>query len=304
MAGTARKSDPALWDEVKAAVTASDSGGKPGQWSARKAQHATAEYQRRGGSYLGPKRADNHLAEWTREKWDTQSGKPSLATGERYLPQAARAALTPTEYRHSTARKREDLAEGRQFSAQPADAARKAAATRRHSKPRKGKGMGDTNTHHDDDIGAEFRRLVNLPAEALRRWLDTWESQAVGFTREGEEEAVGHRSGRRILQLLEGDGPTAEDAEFQREVVGYIHRHLAQRPEGDIADTRWRHSLMNWGHDPMRDESDATPMNSESDPQDQAAMSAPQAPARKPRARRAASAETESAAPARKPRAA
>jgi hypothetical protein len=35
-------------------------------------------------------------------------------------------------------------------------------------------------------------------------------------------------------------------------VVGYVHRHLAQPPEGDPTDTRWRHSLMNWGHDPQK----------------------------------------------------
>jgi hypothetical protein len=36
-------------------------------------------------------------------------------------------------------------------------------------------------------------------------------------------------------------------------VVGYINRHLAQRPRGDIEDTKWRYSLMNWGHDPLED---------------------------------------------------
>jgi hypothetical protein len=36
-------------------------------------------------------------------------------------------------------------------------------------------------------------------------------------------------------------------------VVGYIHRHLAQRPSGDVSQTPWRHSLMNWGHDPLKD---------------------------------------------------
>ena len=40
------------------------------------------------------------------------------------------------------------------------------------------------------------------------------------------------------------------DAAHMRTVVGYIHRHLAQRPSGDVTDSRWRYSLMNWGHDP------------------------------------------------------
>jgi hypothetical protein len=32
-----------------------------------------------------------------------------------------------------------------------------------------------------------------------------------------------------------------------------VHRHLAQRPSGDVRETRWRYSLMNWGHDPLED---------------------------------------------------
>jgi len=34
--------------------------------------------------------------------------------------------------------------------------------------------------------------------------------------------------------------------------ISYVHRHLAQRPDGDISETRWRYSLMNWGHDPKK----------------------------------------------------
>jgi hypothetical protein len=37
-----------------------------------------------------------------------------------------------------------------------------------------------------------------------------------------------------------------------RKVVGYIRRHSAQQP-ANIYTSRWRYSLMNWGHDPTRD---------------------------------------------------
>ena len=37
-----------------------------------------------------------------------------------------------------------------------------------------------------------------------------------------------------------------------RKVVGYVHRHLAQRPRDDVRNTRWRYSLLNWGHDPLK----------------------------------------------------
>ena len=130
MSKTAKKADPALWDRVKEAVTAGDKGGQPGQWSARKAQLATADYKKAGGGYEGPKSPDNHLQGWTDEHWGTKSGKPSEETGERYLPAQARDALTDDEYRRTTAKKREDTRRGRQFSAQPDDVARKTASAR------------------------------------------------------------------------------------------------------------------------------------------------------------------------------
>ena len=36
-------------------------------------------------------------------------------------------------------------------------------------------------------------------------------------------------------------------------VVAYVHRHLAQGgPKDDAEHSRWRYSLMNWGHDPLK----------------------------------------------------
>lgn len=131
MAGTAKKTDPKLWDKVKEKVTAGEKGGRPGQWSARKAQLATAEYKHEGGGYAGKKSADNHLAQWTDEKWGTRSGKESLKSGERYLPEKARERLTKEEYARSTAKKRADTVKGKQFSRQPKDVAAKAASARR-----------------------------------------------------------------------------------------------------------------------------------------------------------------------------
>lgn len=133
MEASAKKTDPKLWDKVKADVTASDKGGKPGQWSARKAQAATRAYKEAGGGYEGGKSDDNSLARWTQEEWDTKSGHNSGETGERYLPKKARAAVSDHEYARSTEKKRSDTAKGRQFSKQPADVARKTAAARKGS---------------------------------------------------------------------------------------------------------------------------------------------------------------------------
>jgi hypothetical protein len=116
---TAKKSNPGLWKRIVARIKAGTKGGNAGQWSARKAQLAVSEYKKAGGGYSGKKQSNNSLAKWTREKWGTKSGKPSLETGERYLPEAARNALTSKEYAATTRAKRVGKAMGKQFVSQP-----------------------------------------------------------------------------------------------------------------------------------------------------------------------------------------
>ena len=74
------------------------------------------------------------LANWTKQKWRTKSGKPSTqgskATGERYLPEKAIKALSNQEYAASTAAKRKATRAGRQVSKQPKKIARKTARFR------------------------------------------------------------------------------------------------------------------------------------------------------------------------------
>ncbi len=130
MGKTSEKSDPELWEKVKEEVTGGDKGGRPGQWSARKAQMAVQEYKKQGGGYVGSKTSDNSLVEWTGEDWGTKSGGKSADTGERYLPREAREALSPAEYAETTGKKRRDTAKGGQFSRQPSGIARKTAAYR------------------------------------------------------------------------------------------------------------------------------------------------------------------------------
>ncbi|WP_433076553.1 DUF3140 domain-containing protein [Dactylosporangium sp. CA-052675] len=103
------------------------------------------------------------------------------------------------------------------------------------------------------DAYAEFRDAVNMTASELQRWLGTEASKAAG-QHSGGGESVGHDSGRQIVRILHTKRAdlTEADEAHMRKVVGYVHRHLAQRPSGDVTDTRWRHSLMNWGHDPLK----------------------------------------------------
>lgn len=134
MGRTAERTDPGLWERVKAEVTRGDKGGAPGQWSARKAQMAVQAYKKAGGGYAGRKSKDNSLEQWQREDWGTRSGRKSGETGERYLPRKARDALTKDEYARTTAKKRADSRKGRQFSSQPEDVAAKTSAYRHDGK--------------------------------------------------------------------------------------------------------------------------------------------------------------------------
>ena len=105
------------------------------------------------------------------------------------------------------------------------------------------------------EVRAEFGRVVNMTPAELERWLETDHSREVGWTREGASESVGHQEGRRIVEVKRKKAAdlTDDDLAHMRKVVGYCHRHLAQRPAGDVRETRWRYSLMNWGHDPLKD---------------------------------------------------
>jgi Protein of unknown function (DUF3140) len=108
-------------------------------------------------------------------------------------------------------------------------------------------------------LRAEFDALVNLEPAELRRWLTTPESRKVGMIRRGETESVGRQSARRILAIraTAPEDLTPSDHAHMKKVIGYCRRHLAQRPWGDVTHTRWRWSLMNWGHDPLRGRRDA-----------------------------------------------
>lgn len=76
------------------------------------------------------KSSQQSLKDWGNQRWRTKSGKPSSETGERYLPKAAIAALTPSEYAATTRAKRAGKAAGKQFVKQPPKIAAKTARHR------------------------------------------------------------------------------------------------------------------------------------------------------------------------------
>jgi hypothetical protein len=104
-------------------------------------------------------------------------------------------------------------------------------------------------------IRRDFGKAVNLSPAEIEDWLESVQSQKVGFKRPGSSESVGHASGRRIVTILRKRKAELDDDDYahMRKVVGFVKRHSAQRPE-NIVTSRWRYSLMNWGHDPLKEE--------------------------------------------------
>jgi len=94
-----------------------------------------------------------------------------------------------------------------------------------------------------------------MTAAELRAWLSTDDSRRVGWKgpRGSRRESVGHASGRAIADILEKHCEELTDADFahMRKVVGFVRRHRAQEP-ANVVTSRWRYSLMNWGHDPLK----------------------------------------------------
>lgn len=111
---------PGLRDRIKREVMAGSQGGKPGQWSARKAQLVAARYKKAGGGYTGSKSSKQQsLSKWTKEDWRTSDGKPAIREGgtTRYLPSKAWSKLSPAEKAATNKKKVAASKQGKQFVA-------------------------------------------------------------------------------------------------------------------------------------------------------------------------------------------
>ncbi|MCP1169099.1 DUF3140 domain-containing protein [Limimaricola litoreus] len=105
-----------------------------------------------------------------------------------------------------------------------------------------------------EKIWEEWGELVNMAPKEIEDFLETDESRQVGDTG-GDGESTGHKSGKRIVEIKRTNKGDLSDDQWDHmaKVVGYIKRHKAQGgPDEDAAHSKWRYSLMNWGHDPLK----------------------------------------------------
>ena len=111
---------PELREKIKREVVAGDKGGRPGQWSARKAQLVAHEYVAEGGGYKHARNeAQKSLKHWGEEKWHTATGEKAVQGEEthRYLPDEAWKELSPEEKKATDAKKVRGSRQGKQFVA-------------------------------------------------------------------------------------------------------------------------------------------------------------------------------------------
>jgi SAM-dependent methyltransferase len=183
---------PDLRERLKRKIMAGSKGGNPGQWSARKAQLLAAEYEKAGGGYIGKRSASQKsLSKWTKQDWRTKSGKPSLETGERYLPAAAITALSSAEYAETSRAKRKATG---QFSRQPKRIAMKTSEFRNPKDPRSAMtqitGTEDTYINASKmlggkvldygagrGIGTDALRSNGLLADSFEPFPENWEGK-------------------------------------------------------------------------------------------------------------------------------
>ncbi|MDX1654058.1 MAG: hypothetical protein R3310_02475 [Candidatus Competibacteraceae bacterium] len=93
---------PQLRRRLKEEIKASDKGGKPGRWSARKSQLLVQEYEKQGGDYKKRHKdqAARSLEQWSKQDWQTQKGDSRArkdGTTHRYLPKQVWEMLSEQE---------------------------------------------------------------------------------------------------------------------------------------------------------------------------------------------------------------
>ena len=170
--------DPELRARLKEEIKAGDKGGKPGQWSARKSQLLTHQYEAHGGGYRheGERTAaQRHLHEWTEQEWHTADGDDRARGSDgtsRYLPDAAWQLLSDEEKR-ATDRRKKDGEEQHVANTAAAKEARKAAelldVDAAEARRRVGRMSGDSQLDRAEQAERELGRGRKTVLEAIEQ---------------------------------------------------------------------------------------------------------------------------------------
>ena len=239
---------PRLRESIKRRIMAGSRGGKPGEWSARKAQLLAIEYRRAGGGYRGgKKKPQQSLDKWTREEWTTSDGKPAIREGgtTRYLPKKAWARLSPAERAATNRKKRRASRQGQQFVANTERARTVGRNVRMGSKsvivgrakPRR----GDPDVYDDPNAARLRSRALGCIGIARRETPNgeiVWTpcTNVSDFRRRTGQSVLGQRDEVRRLQrrLREVGGPAVTRRRI-KETDNPFEQKAPLRSLGDMA---------------------------------------------------------------------
>ena len=103
----------------------------------------------------------------------------------------------------------------------------------------------------DDELWAEFHRVVNMTSRELSEWLRTRDA-----SEEGEElpDQAGTPTGQQVLAILgkRRQDLAPHDADVMRRVVDRVHAQRRDDLEPTAGQAGWRYRLMSLGHDPLK----------------------------------------------------
>ena len=78
-----------------------------------------------------------------------------------------------------------------------------------------------------------------MTPDELEEWLETEDSKGAGWTASGEGEAVGHQSGKKIIQILKQYPKAGEPDDYEEEDLKHMRKvsrtaRLRSRPSADL----------------------------------------------------------------------
>jgi len=103
----------------------------------------------------------------------------------------------------------------------------------------------------DDELWADFHRVVNMTSRELDEWLRT---QSADEGTETPPDQAGTETGHHVLQIL-GKRRTdlgRDDVRVMRNVVDRVRSERRDDLEPTAGEAHWRRRLMTLGHDPLK----------------------------------------------------
>ena len=159
---------PEMREDIKEEIKASDKGGNEGQWSARKSQLLTQEYEKRGGGYREEDKdqSQKSLQRWTEEGWQTQEGDADARKGDgetkRYLPKKAWERMSEEEKEETEHKKRGGSKQGKQYVSNTGEA----------KQARRNSAAPPLENYDDLSVEEVKNRAEGLPKDEIRNLHD------------------------------------------------------------------------------------------------------------------------------------